>query len=96
MKLNRGGLIVSGIYTAISLALFAVAYLAFAGNVAGQAILGQLAVAPAMMLLTYTGLINPLVKTCPWMNSFYVFFAMSLIVTYAIGWGFSGAFRRSD
>jgi hypothetical protein len=95
MKLNRGGLILSGIYTAISLALFAVAYLALDGNVKGQAILGQLAVAPAMMLLTYTHLINPLLKACPWLNSFYVFFATSFTIMYLIGWGFSRAFRRS-
>ena len=98
MKLNRGGLILCGVYAAISLALFAFAYFYFANETSaqvlkGQVILLQLAGAPAMMLLTYTGLIDPLMKFCPWMNNFFAFFAMSLGIMYLIGWGISSLGR---
>jgi hypothetical protein len=98
MKLNRGGLILSGIYAAVSLALFALAYFYFINETSAQVLKGrvillQLAGAPAMMLLTYTGLINPLMKACPWLNNFFAFFGMSLAIMYLIGWGFSNLGR---
>jgi hypothetical protein len=98
MKLNRGGLILCGIYAAISFALFMFAYFYFANETSaqvlkGQVILLQLAGAPAMMLLTYTGLIDPLMRACPWMNNFFVFFTMSLAIMYLIGWGISSLGR---
>jgi hypothetical protein len=89
VKLNKGGLVLSGIYAAISLPLFAVAFLSFSNDVKGQVVFGQLAAAPVMMLLTYTGLIGPLTKAFPWMNNFYAFFALSLLIMYLIGWGLS-------
>jgi hypothetical protein len=96
MRLNRGALILSSAYVVIALALFAVAHVSFGGDVKGQVVFKQLAVAPAMMLLTYTGLIDSLMKALPWMNSFYVYFALSLIITYLIGWGMSVVVRTSE
>ena len=93
MKLNRVGLMLSSIYAAISLPLFAVAFLSFSNDVKGQVVFGQLAVAPAMILLTYTGLLGPLAKALPWMNNFYVFFALSFLIMYLIGWGLSSLTR---
>lgn len=89
MKLNRAGLILCAIYAAISLPLFALADNVFADDVKGQVVFKELAVAPAMALLTYTHLIGPLLKACPWMNSFPVFFALNLAIAYLVGWGFS-------
>jgi hypothetical protein len=89
LKLNRGGLILCGVYSAISLPLFALADFGFADNVKGQFVFKELAVAPAMALLTYTHLIGPLLEACPWMNSFPVFFALNLAIAYLVGWGFS-------
>jgi hypothetical protein len=85
MKLNRGGLILGGIYLALGLSLFAFSRFGTVdGN--GMYIFGQLAVAPAMMLFTYTGVIDPLM--IPWLNNFPVLFAVSFTIMYLIGWGF--------
>ena len=101
MRLSRGGLILAGIYTVMAAGLFAFAYLYFADDASGQAlkgqvIFGQLAVAPAEMLLTYTGLIGPLMRAFPSMNNFYAFFAVSLLIMYLIGWGLSLIARGMD
>lgn len=101
MRLNRGGLILAGIYTVMAAGLFAVAHFSFADDAPAQVLKGrvifeQLAVAPAGVVLTHTGLIDPLMKACPWMNNFYVFFAMSLLVMYLIGWGLNLIARRMD
>ena len=88
MKLNRGGLILGGIYLALGLSLFAFSRF---GTVDGKGmyILGQLAVAPALMLFTYTGVIGPLMRALPWLNNFPVLFAVSFTIMYLIGWGFN-------
>ncbi len=86
MKLDRGGLILSGIFAAFSLGLSAIALL-FSNVAKGQVIFEQLAVAPAVMLLTSTGLFDPLLNACPWMNNSYAFFALSILIMYLIGWG---------
>jgi hypothetical protein len=51
-------------------------------------IFGQFAVAPALMLFTFTGIIDPLMKALPWLNNFPVLFVISFAIMYLIGWGF--------
>jgi hypothetical protein len=89
MKVNRGGLISCGIYAAYSLSMFAIGYFQFPNNLKGGWFFNQLAIAPSGMLLTYTGLIGPLMGAFPWMNNLYFGFALSLAIMYLIGWGFS-------
>jgi hypothetical protein len=88
MKLNRGGLILGGIYLALGLSLFAFSRFGTLDG-KGMYIFGQFAVAPALMLFTYTGIIAPLMKALPWLNNFPVLFAVSFTIMYLIGWGFS-------
>jgi hypothetical protein len=94
MRVSRAGLILGGVYAVVAAGLFAVAHLSFADDAPAQVLKGrvifeQLAVAPAMMLFTYTGLIGPLMRAFPSMNNFYAFFVMSFSIMYLIGWGLS-------
>jgi hypothetical protein len=83
MKLNRGGLILSAIYAAISIPLILLAY--STSDFKGAYVLGQLAGAPAGMLFTYLGAV-PFVMRHPWLNNIPVFFLISLALCYVIGW----------
>jgi len=91
MKLNRGGLILSAIYAAISIPLILLAYTN--PDFKGGYILAQLANAPAAMLFTYLGLI-PFVMRHPWFNNIPVFFLINLVLCYLIGWICSRVARR--
>jgi hypothetical protein len=84
--LNRGGLILCGIYSAIALPLFAVSYLS--SDIKAQLFWKQLAMAPAMILTTIFGAENAIVAL-PWLNSVPCFFLLNLLMMYPIGWGIS-------
>jgi hypothetical protein len=55
----------------------------------GRVIVEQLAVAPAMLPLMATGLIDPLTEAFPWTNSYPVFFVLSVAIMFIIGWSVS-------
>jgi hypothetical protein len=91
MKLNRGGLILSAIYAAISVPLILLAYTN--SDFKGAYILAQLANVPAGMLFTYLGAV-PFVMRHPWLNNIPVFFLINLALCYLIGWICSRLARR--
>ncbi|WNJ88154.1 hypothetical protein [Bosea sp. 685] len=56
-----------------------------ASDVKGQYIFGQLSGAPMIMLMTFSGTIDIILNSFPWLNNIYVMFALSAVLVYAIG-----------
>ena len=82
MRLDRGGLILGGIYTAIFLFLIALSF--FSQNAKGEVTFAQLAVFPAMIAVTFSGLEALLVNS--WLNNTFAFYLLSLEIVYLTGW----------
>jgi hypothetical protein len=90
MKLNRGGLICCGIYIGIFVLCIG---LEFGAAPEAIPLLGLLAVFPAAILLGFSGL-HKLIPNDSWMSSGYVDLALSLIISYLVGWAISWIVRR--
>ena len=90
MRPDRGGLILSGIYTAIFIFLIALSF--FSQNAKGSAVFAQLALFPAMILVTLSGL-EKLLDYDSWLNNIVVFFLLSVAIVYLIGWAVHAAIR---
>lgn len=82
VRLNKGGLILCGVYTVIFIVMAAEAY--FADDPKGVAFFGQLAVFPALASLSWLGLIE-LIPVDSRLNSVFFLFPLSLAITYLIG-----------
>ncbi len=82
MKLNKGGLILGGIYTG----LFAFLQLArVSASVKASAVFAQFSVLPGMMLLIdvpHSLGFRPWIGIDSWLNNYYFFYAVSLVITY--------------
>jgi hypothetical protein len=92
VRLNRGGLIGCGIYAGIFLLLVG---LEFVADPKGVAVLGQFAVLPAGILLTFSGL-NRILPDDSWMSSGYFALALSLVIAYCVGWAINGIAHLQD
>jgi hypothetical protein len=92
MKLNRGGLISSGVYAGIFLVLIG---LEFFTDSKGVALLGQLAVFPAGILLAFSGLLK-IIPADSWIGSGYFALGLSFVISYLVGWAFSAIVRLQD
>ena len=86
MQLNRAGLIFSGIYAALAALLFFVYFTT--QDTKGAFVAGQIAVIPGVMLLSSLGL-DQWIWAHPWINNYPVFFLLSLLLCYLIGWACS-------
>lgn len=88
------GLYLAGAYALYGIGFFAAAQ--FTHDVKGRVLCEQLAVAPAMLLLTVTRLIGPLTDHYPWTNNDYVFFGIGLTIMYLAGWGLGALDERTQ
>ena len=81
--LNKTSLVLCGIYLSIAAFFFVLRYLST--DPKGTYIWGQLAGAPALALLTWTGTIDFVMNQFPWLNTHPAVTLMSLVVCYAVG-----------
>lgn len=79
------GVFLAGGYALYAIGLFSAAH--FAEDLKGRVILEQLAAAPAMLALSTTRLLGPLMEAFPSMNNYYAVFGMSVAMMYFLGWG---------
>ena len=94
MKLDKGGLIACGIYTAYFILLTGLQFLAEAK---GGAVLAAFSTFPAMILLfalpSYFGL--PLFfDVDSLLNSMWFYYSLSLLTMYLFGWAFRAILKR--
>jgi hypothetical protein len=89
-RLSKVGLIVGGVYTAYFALLMGLDYSA---SDKASALLGQFAVIPAGLFLSvlgsFLGYRDFPIPPDSWMNSYYLYYPMSLVISYLFGWGSS-------
>jgi|SRR5262245_3407581 len=90
MKLNRPGLILCGAYAAFSLLLTWFSY--STADIKSRVFFEQVAVPPAILLIGALGF-EKTVMLHPWMNTIPMFFVLSLVLMYLVGWALSGVRR---
>lgn len=92
MRLNKGGLIASGLYV-IHFALFGC--LSHFAGLKASVLLAEIAVLPAGMVLgpvwSALGLHDPPFEAGSWMNSYLFYFPVSLFISYMLGWLLHGS-----
>jgi len=97
VKLNKGGLICCGMYTACFLVLIGFGYFVpFADPKTGGLYIA-LAMMPAALFLSVLGVclgFRDFPSPDSWMNSVAFFYAVSLIMSYLFGWTLSAIGRR--
>jgi len=91
VRLNRGGLIACGLYT-LHFAVFGT--LAYFVGLKPSVLLAELAVLPAGIVLggvwPSLGLHDPPFAVDSWMNSYLLYYPVSLVVSYLFGWAIHG------
>ncbi|MGJ4946424.1 hypothetical protein ACQR1W_38115 [Bradyrhizobium sp. HKCCYLS1011] len=88
MRLNKGGLAASGLYTVHYLVFSALSHFA---SLKSSIVLAGLAVLPGGLFLGFVwsllGLHDPPFAADSWMNSDLLYYPVSLLVSYLLGWG---------
>ena len=89
MRPNRGGLKLCGVYTVFFVMLMG---LSFFSHDEGRILARALAMFPAgIALVTFPYLLGfpDLIRVDSWLNSVYVFYPLSLVIAYLVGWACS-------
>ncbi|CCE11311.1 membrane hypothetical protein [Bradyrhizobium sp. STM 3843] len=88
MALNKGGLVASGLYTVHYLVFSTLSHFA---SLKSSIVLAGLAVLPSGLFLGFVwsglGLHDPPFPADSWMNSDLLYYPVSLLVSYLLGWG---------
>src|SRR5258707_14725945 len=90
--LNKVSLVLCGTYLSIAALFFVLMHLSH--DVKGAYIWGQLAGAPALALLTWTGTIDFAMNQFPWLNTYSAVTFVNLLICYAVG-VFVGALQQA-
>jgi len=88
--LSKAGLVLCGIYLAIAAPLLLLSYIST--DAKAEFVFGQLACLPAVLLLTWTGAIDSMMRY-PWLNNYPAAIVLSLVICYVIGVGLALLYR---